>query len=314
MNVLITAIGSFSADCVIHSLKERGNRVVGCDIYPAEWHAESQLCDNVYRAPYATDEGKYIDFLLDVCTKEGIDYLIPLTDLEIDVINRNRNRFSAKNIFLCIQPESVLAIARDKYAMYTLFENDVLVNVPYSVHSDRLSLDFPLPAIAKPVNGRSSEGLMRVSRQDELSLIQKKDNYIIQEMLEGPVFTVDYVRDSFGNDFSVPREELLRTKNGAGTTIRITPDKNLVDVVSYIGNKIGIVGCVNMEFILHDGKYYLIDINPRFSAGVAFSNFLGYDMALNNMLAYQGKRIDAAIEFSEQIICKHYSEVLLWKK
>lgn len=77
-----------------------------------------------------------------------------------------------------------------------------------------------------------------------------------------------------GADFSIPREELLRTKNGAGTTVRIVPDSDLMQMASYIGKKLNVRGCINMEFIRSkDSTYYLIDINPRFSAGVAFSNF-----------------------------------------
>ena len=38
---LVTAIGSFSADIVIKNLIKSGFRVVGCDIYPAEWIADS---------------------------------------------------------------------------------------------------------------------------------------------------------------------------------------------------------------------------------------------------------------------------------
>lgn len=314
MNILVTAIGSFSADCVIRTLKQNGHKVVGCDIYPSEWHAVSKDCDSVYKAPFATKEIEYISFLKEVCLKESIEYLCPLTDLEIDVLNRSRSEFSEINVVLCLQSEKCLAIARDKYAMYELFSNDNNINVPYSVSSEKLSLDFPLPAIAKPINGRSSEGLKRISSIEELNYIIGTDNYIIQECISGSVFTIDYVRDTNGNDFAVPREELLRTKNGAGTTVRVVPDRQLKESVSYIGKMLGVVGCVNMEFISNGGKYYLIDINPRFSAGIAFSNYIGFDMVTSHFNSFLGKDILKPIEFSEQIICKRYNEELLWKK
>lgn len=64
MNILVTAIGSFSADCVINSLRNAGHTVVGCDIYPSEWHAVSKDCNWVYQAPFATKESEYIQFYL----------------------------------------------------------------------------------------------------------------------------------------------------------------------------------------------------------------------------------------------------------
>ena len=314
MNILVTAIGSFSADCVINRLKEKEHKVTGCDIYPSDWHAVAKDCDKVYQVPFATEEKKYVSTLIEICKKNHIESIFPLTDLEIDVLNRCREDFDNSNIALFIQSEQCLNIARDKYAMHTLFKNDKIVNVPYSVCSEELTMDFPLPSVAKPINGRSSEGLKKLTKTEELKDLIGIDNYIIQKNIDGPVFTVDYVRDSFGNDFAIPREELLRTKNGAGTTIRITPNKTLADTTSYIGDKLGIKGCVNMEFILNEGIFYLIDINPRFSAGVAFSSFIGYDMVTSHLNSFTGKRICSPINYKEQIICKRYKEELLWTK
>lgn len=313
LTILVTAIGSFSADCVINTLKSNGYRVIGCDIYPSVWHAVSKDCDKVYQAPFATKEKEYIDFLLEVSDKECVDYIIPLTDLEIDVINRNRLVFNKTHVSVLIQSEDCLKIARNKLAMYDLFKESEIVNLPYSVSSEKLEMSFPLPAIAKPIYGRSSEGLMRITNIEQLSNISQLSNYIIQEYIQGSIFTVDYVRDKQGNDFAVPREELLRTKNGAGTTVCIVNDDCLCSIVSHVGHKLGIIGCVNMEFILNEGKYYLIDINPRFSAGVAFSNFVGFDMVTNHMDAFLGKIISSKVEFNKQIITKRYKEELLWE-
>lgn len=313
LTILVTAIGSFSADCVVNALKLNGYRVIGCDIYPSVWHAVSKDCDKVYQAPFATKEKDYIDFLLEVSAKECVDYIIPLTDLEIDVINRNRLAFNKSHVSVLIQSEDCLKIARNKLAMYELFKESKIVNLPYSVSSEKLDMSFSLPAIAKPIDGRSSEGLMRITSIEQLSNISQLSNYIVQEYIQGSVFTVDYVRDKQGNDFAIPREELLRTKNGAGTTVRVVNDNRLCSIASYVGHKLDIVGCVNMEFIVNEDNYYLIDINPRFSAGVAFSNFVGFDMVTNHMNAFLGKTISPKVVFKEQIITKRYKEELLLK-
>ena len=69
-----------------------------------------------------------------------------------------------------------------------------------------------------------------------------------------------------------------------------------------------------MEFIGETAdKYYLIDINPRFSAGIAFSNFIGYDMVTSHFNCFWNEPIQSAVSFDEQIICKRYREELLWR-
>lgn len=316
MNILVTAIGSFSADCVIKTLRKNGHFVAGCDIYPPEWHAASRECNIVCQAPLATNEKEYIAFLLDICKRHGIQRLFPLTDLEIDVLNKRRNAFNGMggvNTLLCIPSEECLSIARNKYKTFCLFKDDGTVNVPNSVLSSELTEAFPLPAVAKPISGRSSEGLLVVRERQELERLKAASNYIVQELLEGNVFTVDYVRNASAScDFAVPREELLRTKNGAGTVVRITPDEALIAATSYIGRKLGINGCVNMEYIRHGDAYYLIDINPRFSAGVAFTSFVGYDMVSAHLNCFlEGGAMPAPIEYGERLLCKRYIEEAL---
>lgn len=310
MRFLITAIGSMSAECVIKQLKESGYYVVGCDIYPGEWHYETKLCDAFYKAPYATKEDEYIQFLLEVCREQGLTHIIPLTDLEIDVIDRKRVVFDNEGIVLCMQTSDILKIARNKNALYKKFLDDKEVPSIKSCLLIDLSSDFPFPCIAKPYNGRSSEGLIRNATKEQLDAIENKEVYIVQEQLEGNVFTVDYVRNSSSNrDASLPRQELLRTKNGAGLTVQICKDEKLLHLVSHIGQVLNINGCVNMEFIFNNGKYYLIDINPRFSAGVAFSVVSGYNMVTNHIKCFIGADIDSQVEIQERIIIKKYEEV-----
>lgn len=310
MNILITAIGSFSAMCVINSLKLKGHYVVGCDIYPGEWHAETSRCDAFYQAPYATQENEYISFLFKISEKEDINMIIPLTDLEIDVLNKSRNLFEERNIILAMPSQKALDIARDKYKLFETFINDSYVpSIPtYKVGIDKIKNDI-LPCVAKPYNGRSSEGLKKIYSVEELDVVKNNPDYIIQNMIEGPIITVDYVRNgATGESFSVPRVELLRTKNGAGTTVRIFSDVELQKIVDHIGNILGVIGCVNMEFIKNNGLYYLIDINPRFSAGVAFTKVAGYDMVNSHVACHTNSNISEPIIINEQIITKAYVE------
>lgn len=311
MRFLVTAIGSMSAECVIKCLKAKKHFVIGCDIYPKEWHYESKICDNFVRAPYATCEDDYIQFLLDTCTRYNLNYIIPLTDLEIDVINRQRNRFDEKHIVLCMQSQEVLNIARNKYVLSQTFKNDDEVPSIRTCLLTNIPDDFPFPCIAKPYNGRSSEGLLRNATREQLKAIKNKEDYIIQEQITGSVYTVDYCRSAMtGRDVAIPRQELLRTKNGAGLTIQITPDEYLIRLASHIGNVLYINGCVNFEFILNMGKYYLIDVNPRFSAGIAFSFLSGYDMVVNHVNCFTDTDIEEAIPLKEQIIIKKYEEII----
>jgi len=299
-----------SAECVLNKLKEQGHFLVGCDIYPKEWHYESGLCDVFYQAPLSIHEDKYREFLLDVAIRHSIHYIIPLTDLEIDVISRKREMFEEKGVILCMQTNNVLKTVRNKYELYKVFCHDKRVPSIKTFLLNEIPDGIVFPCIAKPYNGRSSEGLMHINNKDQLAAISDKDKYILQEEIPGNVYTVDYCRSGlYGTDVAIPRKELLRTKNGAGLTIQTISDEKLIQLCSYIGRKLDINGCVNMEFILNKENYYLIDINPRFSAGVAFSILMNYDMINNHLRCFQNKDIDKQINIVEKIIVKKYQEV-----
>lgn len=310
--VLVTAIGSFSADCVISELKKNRFFIIGCDIYPSEWHAVSKDCDKTFRVPLATDCDNYIKNILTICDENNVDLIVPLTDIEIDVFNKFRIQFENKGIILCMPSPVTLNIARNKYTLYKTFEHDN--NVP-SIKTYKTGIDnIPdiVPCIAKPCNGRSSEGLKFINDINELMQIKSYDNYIIQDYITGSIYTVDYTRSAdTGHDFCIPREELLRTKNGAGITVKITPNEKLSKLVSYIGEKIDVNGTINMEFIKHENKFYLIDINPRFSAGIAFSHLVGYNMVMSHINCFINSDIYPRITFSEQIMTKRYKEEII---
>lgn len=305
MNILVTAIGSMSAECVITQLKKSGNLIVGCDIYPKEWHYESTLCDYFYQSPYATDVEKYCHFLIEICKKHDIKYIIPLTDLEIDVINRNRNQFT--EITLCMPKDDILKIIRNKYELYKYFEHDDIVTVPTTWKL----LDYKIrhnTVVAKLVNGRSSQGLLIKPSFEQLMIIDNKFNYIVQQYIDGNICTIDYCRSGkYNKDVIIMREELIRTSNGAGLTVKMFNDEKLKAMVSYIGKKLNINGVICIEFIKNKNNYYLIDINPRFSAGIAFSFNMGYDMVNNHFNCFNNLPIDKQVDIKETILIKKYT-------
>ena len=308
MNILLTAIGSMSALCAINKLHEAGHKVIGCDIYPEEWHYEASLCDVFKQAPYANTE-EYIPFLIQLAKENDVKYIFPLTDLEIDIVNGKREVFEKEGIVVCISSKETLAVARNKYVLFKTFEDDdKVLSVPTLTSADDLST-LTYPCVAKPKGGRSSEGLCYLESANQLKDIKDISNYIFQEKISGSICTVDFIRDAAtGDSFCVPREELLRTKNGAGTTVKVFHDEKLEELVNYIGKKMNIQGVVNMEFINNEKGYYLIDINPRFSAGIAFSCKTGYDFINAHLDSFMGKTIPAPVSFSEKIEVKYFVE------
>ncbi|RGY98931.1 ATP-grasp domain-containing protein [Clostridium sp. AM58-1XD] len=318
---LVTAIGSFAADIVIRNLKETGFYVVGCDIYDEKWVAESLETDEFFRAPYASDETAYIRFLIKLCSEKNISFLIPLTDAEVDVLNRYRKAFEEIHTVLCLSPEQTISLCRDKLRLEEYIRKAGLCSTIPSkklikaVEQYKTAESFPWnQVVLKPFNGRSSSGLYRVYDKEKLpsylGLIDNPKEYVIQPLIEGTVITVDIVRDAMGNTAAVPRRELLRTLNGAGTSVEVFRDEDLEETCGKIAGILDIRGCVNFEFIEEKGtgKRYFMECNPRFSGGAAFSCEAGYDMVANHIRVFQGGEIEKENRSVPRYIARKYQE------
>lgn len=290
---LVTAVGSASAPSVMASLKAMGHRVIGCDIYPRPWNLASCEADGFFQAVPATDARTYTDQLLDAVRREKIDHILPLTDVEVDALCSEKERFAALGCVLCVPDEPAARLCRDKLRMARALEDARLCRTiptfsPYGY--EPCETDFPL--MLKPLHGRSSQGQAVVRTQEAfVSALAARDDYIAQPFLDGDIYTVDVARDRFGHVQALARRELLRTSNGLGTTVRILPDHPLEDVCAGIAARAGVVGAVNMEFIGHGDDFFFLEVNPRFSGGVGFSVLAGVDFPKLHLLCHLGEAI-----------------------
>ena len=311
--VLVTAIGSWSAVAIIESLKSMNYYVVGCDINPKEFLFSSSLVNSFYQVPYATN-ASYVDTLAAICIDEKIDFLFVLTDPEIDIISEYRAVF--KNVVLCIPDSSSIKIARNKQLLHDFFNINNSINVipTYSLFDvEHETAIFPL--FLKPKHGRSSEGVFKIENKEDLKYVQsnpKFSQHIAQPYLKGSIYTVDIIRNHNSQEIvAIPRCEIIRSANGAGISIKLCKDEALINLSKIIAEQLSIVGCINIEFIKSEGVYYLMDVNPRFSAGIAFSILAGYDVIQNHLNCFTGKELQFFNNFNELIMTKKFNEVAL---
>ena len=173
---LITSTGSVAADITLKSLKRMGFRVVGCNIYPKEWIVESCEMDVFYQAPPVSNQENYLAFMKDLCVKEKVDYLLPMIDYEIDLLNCNREWFENQGVTLCMSPKGSLDIIRNKKALAEFIEINCpdTLSIPTKKMADIEDLEWSFPVVCKPYNGRSSQGLRYIYTNAEWEKAKKE--------------------------------------------------------------------------------------------------------------------------------------------
>lgn len=312
---LVTAIGSYAADIVIKNLKKIGFKVIGTDIYDREWIADAYNVSEFYQVPKVFDKENYFKAIDYICHEEKITHIIPSTDIEVDFFNEYRKYFEEQNICICISSTDALAICRNKKLQQEFIDSNVpsVKTIPTLRVEKNMEPPFAFPMVCKPLDGRSSQGLRYIYTQEDWEAVKTcadVDKYIVQPFIKGRIVTVDVVRQKNSSTvIAVPRLELLRTLNGAGTSVKVFPDQILEKMCADLANAMDIIGCVNFEFLKgEDGDYHYIECNPRFSGGVEFSCIAGYDCVGNHIRCFENDDIDKFELTREMFIARKFEE------
>ena len=127
-NVLITSVGSLSANHLINHLSEK-NRIIAIDIYHDKYLAlESEKIDKFIKVPEIINEKEYLEKIIQIIENEKITFILPLTDLDVDFYSKHRRKF--KNQCIGIPNKYALNYVRDKYKFYIKFENTIINSIP----------------------------------------------------------------------------------------------------------------------------------------------------------------------------------------
>jgi carbamoyl-phosphate synthase large subunit len=314
MNILITAVGSMSALEVVHSIRKNypNYKIIGTDINEKSFLWITKELDTFYNLAKAK-AANYVTDLIEICNVEKVDMIIPLTDPEVDTLCNNIERFKSEGIVLAVSNPREINKIRNKYNMSKFFENENIFNTIPNFDINKIATnDIEFPLIAKKIDGRSSEGLMYLEcEQDVLVFKNKLSEYIIQPVINGKIITIDIINDISNNFFCVAREEKIRTPHGAGLSVEIVIDERIKKISEIIARKLNLVGCINFELIQKENTFYLMDINPRFSAGISFSRIAGYDFVYNTIRVFKGMQIQTNLKITKKNISKVYNDHVL---
>ncbi|MDY5730765.1 MAG: ATP-grasp domain-containing protein [Eubacteriales bacterium] len=308
MNLLLTAIGSASSIDALKSLQKQGHQVYGCDIYPKEWVYKANRFADVFLVPSAKDGHAYVHSLLSLAKAHGIDMIIPLTDPECDVLCLHKALFLAQGIRIACQEPEVQSLCRNKLLLSQKLKN-ICTTIPSYTVAEEVALPFPI--MFKPISGRSSQN-QHIAYGDAEFVLYKSlyPDAMVQPFLPGNVYTVDCARDVMGNTLCYARKELLRTGNGLGTTVECFSHHALEQICTQIVNELQIVGTVNIEFIEHGDVFYFLEINPRFSGGIGFSQMGGCDFVNAHVEANKGNSINTKQAKKHQIVAQGYKKAV----
>lgn len=135
---------------------------------------------------------------------------------------------------------------------------------------------------------------------NEINTIEQEHPILVDKYILGKEVEVDAICD--GEDILIPgiMEHLERAGVHSGDSISVYPtqnvepkhEKTIIEYTEKIAKELNVIGILNIQFIISEGKVYIIEVNPRSSRTVPYiskvTNLPMIDIATNVIL---GKKL-----------------------
>lgn len=306
-NILITSASRKVS--LVRNFKNALNddgKIIAADINPespALYFADESLI--VPRS----DNPKFIDFIIDFCKKEGIKLIIPTRDEELILFSKNKELFNSIGVKIMVCDVETIEICQDKdkfidFCLNNGFDVPKTYNDVDSISQD----DFPL--FLKPVVGKSGLDTFKVESFDELNKILDKDNdFIIQEFVDSSEYTIDLFADFDGNVISaIPRQRVQIWGGESLVTKTIKNDKIIENSVK-LAEKLNLKGHNTIQCFFDEDIVKFIEINPRFGGAASISFEAGANSAEFLIKLLNNEKLDSKIgDFKDNFVSLRFVE------
>ena len=297
MNVILTCAGrrNYLLKFFQEALENRGQ------VFAVDSNLEApalQEADAGFLLP-PIHHSDYFDKLLEICQQKQVRLLIPLNDLELPYLAKQRDRFLKIGTIPVVSAPEVINICFDKFATFE-FLNNIGLAAPktyLSLSAVRAAIqrgEVTFPLVVKPRWGSASIGIEYPEDDEELELAYRftkkkltrtiladisasdyENCILIQEQVLGQEYGLDILNNFDGSYITtfVKRKLVMR----AGETDRAVTvaDRELQSLGQQIASKLSHIGNLDCDVIVNSSGCYVLEMNPRFGGGYPFSHYGG---------------------------------------
>jgi carbamoyl-phosphate synthase large subunit len=221
--------------------------------------APAQYAADLRVAPPRIDDPGYVPFLLDLCEKHNVGAVVPLTDLDIEVIASARPELPA----FVPDPE----IARDtfdKYAAHLLLERHGLPSPPTVLPPDEPA---SYPVMVKPRQGSGARSIHPAADREEMEFFVRyvKEPVMVQRLMQGPELSIDLLSDLDGRCLNAIPRTMIESRGGESIKGTVIEDDELIELGRSVVEALGVRGpCTVQAFRDAEIGLGITDVNTRF--------------------------------------------------
>jgi len=236
-------------------------RVIACDpnpLSPAQYAATVRTSVPMIKDP------DYVPALRRLVEEHDVGAIVPLTDLDIDVLAHAR---ADGRLPQALVPDPVIAESTyDKHACHLLLEEHGLPSPP-TVRSDRLDDVASYPVMVKPIHGSGARNIFpaQTRAQAEFFIDYIDEPVMLQRLMDGPEFSIDCLSDRDGRCLNAIPRTMLESRGGESIKGTVIADQELIDLGRRVVEAFGVRGPATVQ-VFRDAEigYGITDVNTRF--------------------------------------------------
>ena len=219
---------------------------------PAQYAADERV------APPRIDDPGYVPFVEALVEEHGVKAVIPLTDLDIEVLA------AAERLPSFTPPPEICRATYDKYETHELLLSHGLPSPPTVLPGEEPE---SYPVIVKPRRGSGAESISfaRDRAQMEFFVDYIESDVMVQRFMGDQEFSIDILCDLDGRCLNAIPRTMLESRGGESIKGTVVADAELVDLGRRVGEALGVRGpCTVQAFRDPEIGLGITDVNTRF--------------------------------------------------
>jgi carbamoyl-phosphate synthase large subunit len=224
---------------------------------PAQYAAQIRAS-----VPLIEDPG-YVPALEDLCAKHEVGAVLPLTDLDIEVLARAH----AEGRLPALVPAPEIARASyDKYETHLLLERLGLPSPPTVLPGEDLdTLHYPVMVKPRRGSGARSIHLAHDGAQARFFVDYVSEATMIQRAMDGPEYSIDCLGDRDGRCLNAIPRTMLESRGGESIKGQTIHDEELIELGRRVMEALHVRGPATIQvFRDPDIGLGITDVNTRF--------------------------------------------------
>jgi carbamoyl-phosphate synthase large subunit len=253
--VLLTGVGKRYD--IVASFAQHGT-VVAADPNPL---APAQYAATHRHAVPRIDDPDYVPALARLCAEHDLGAVVPLTDLDIEVLATAR----ADGMLPALVPDPEIARATyDKYETHLLLTRLGLPSPPTVLPGEPVER---YPVMVKPRQGSGARSIHPARDADAAAFFCRyvEEPVMVQRLMDGPEFSMDCLSDERGRCLNVIPRTMIESRGGESIKGTVIADRELIDLGQRVVEALGVRGpCTVQAFRDAEIGLGITDVNTRF--------------------------------------------------